>query len=101
MFSPAPSTGSPASASRGGVAGARSACRSRTGGKMQRAGDQGRDLDRRAAMRGMNELVVADIDADMGEGAAVAEEDEVSALEVAARDRLALARHIVRHAREI
>ena len=46
----------------------------------------------------MNELVVADIDSDVGEGAAVAEEDEVSALEVAARDRHALARHVVWHA---
>src|SRR5580693_10704906 len=51
-------------------------------------------------MRGMNELVVAGIDADVGEGASVAEEDEASALEVAARDRLALARHVVRHARD-
>src|SRR5688500_17815365 len=48
---------------------------------------QGRDLDRRAALRGMNEAVVAGIDADVGEGAAVAEEDEVSAPEVAACDR--------------
>src|SRR5258708_37286258 len=63
-------------------------------------GVQGRDLDRRAAMRGMNELAVAGIDADMGDGAAVAEEDEVSALEVAAPDRRALARHVVRHARD-
>src|SRR5215211_8492201 len=61
---------------------------------------QGRDLDRRAALRGMHELAVAGIDADVGEGAAVAEEDEVSALEVAARDRHALARHVVRHARD-
>src|SRR4029077_15266626 len=61
---------------------------------------QGRNLKRRAAMRGMNELAVAGIDADVGEGAAVTEEDEVSALEVAAPDRRALARHVVRHARD-
>jgi hypothetical protein len=52
-------------------------------------------------MRGMNELAVAGIDADMGEGAAVAEEDEVAAPEVVARDRRALARHVVRHARDV
>src|SRR5690348_3450837 len=61
---------------------------------------QGGDHDRRAAMRGMNELAVARIDADVGEGAAVAEEDQVSALEVAARDGRSLARHVVRHARD-
>src|SRR5260370_9476768 len=39
MFSPAPSTGSPASVSRDGVACARSACRSRTGGNARSGGE--------------------------------------------------------------
>ncbi len=51
-------------------------------------------------MHGMNELVVADMDSDVGEGAAMAEEGEIPTLEVAARDGHALARHVVRHARD-
>ena len=43
-------------------------------------------------MRGVNELAVAGIDADMGEGAAVAEQDEVSAPQVAAREGTPVAR---------
>ena len=39
-------------------------------------------------MRGMNELAVASVDAEVGEGAAIAEEDQVAALEIAARDGL-------------